>query len=92
MGPKTLVGFLKEQLNAKPTFSDHVDCFFNQSGLPDTVQSCSVFDSDIKVFLTSPASGHSAAERGGTGQTAGGEQQTQRVPQLFVCEEPRGKS
>lgn len=39
----------------------------------------------------SAAAGHSAAERGGAGQTAGGEQQTPRVPQLFVCERPGEK-
>lgn len=38
-----------------------------------------------------PAAGHPDAEGGGAGQAAGREQQTARVPQLVVCEEPGGE-
>lgn len=44
-------------------------------------------DCFLVSFKPVAASGHSAAERRGAGPTAGGEQQTQRVPQLLLCEE-----
>lgn len=46
----------------------------------------------LLMFCLLPAAGHSAAERGGAGQAAGGEQQTQRIPQLLLREEPARKS
>lgn len=44
------------------------------------------------MLLVLPAAGRAAAEGGGAGQAAGGEQQAQRIPQFLFRDEPAGKS